>query len=155
MPRKPSGTGKAGTSNHGNSPKARRKYVGEKGVEDAAQQVADYIYDHLMEAVGNREVLEQAIIAIFGSLEQFQQDFYAQLNPEQRSQFGTMIDALIHEKQQKKKRLFEILQSESMKQVIENLRLSGIRALEKADHAAKSPGSGVGSGKGKDESRNR
>jgi hypothetical protein len=124
------------------------KQVGEKAAEDEAQKLANYIREHLLEAASNRDVLAQAIEALWGSVERFYEEFFTQLSPEERAAFGDKIDQLVAVKKNEKMKIFHLLASEAVRRAANALVGAGVDGGTKARPDTIGPAPAGGAGKG-------
>ncbi|MBI1275345.1 hypothetical protein GC177_05165 [bacterium] len=136
------------------------KQVGEKGIEGEAEKLANYIREHLLESASNRDVLAQAIEAIWGSVEKFYEEFFLQLTPQERAQFGEKIDQLVSAKKDEKLKIFHLLADDAVRRAAQALAMAGVGGGVKtsADTVGPAPSTGTGTGKGsygKDQRRKR
>lgn len=134
------------------------KQVGEKGIEGEAEKLANYIREHLLESASNRDVLAQAIEAMWGSVERFYEEFFLQLTPLERAQFGEKIDQLVAAKKDEKMKIFHLLADEAVRRAAQALAMAGVGGGVKtgADAIGPAPSTGTGKGSyGKDQRRKR
>ena len=101
------------------------------------EEMAGLIAKQLLEGDGHapfddhKAQLIEALSGAFGSPEQFYQEYYTHLTPEQRRWLGLLVDQKVQGKLSF--RISALLQSKTLRQIIETLRMAGVKGVSSAD----------------------
>lgn len=116
-----------------------KKTVTTKEIHDTALEIAEKIleFTHDGKHVGENkaELFRDAIIAIYGSLDNFYAIFYSLLTDEQIKLFETLLNQESDNQRDKKEREEALWSSQSLKDVIDVFIKSGIQGVDSASHA--------------------
>ncbi len=112
-----------------------QKHTPHTTIDNTAEALANHIHAHLGGERNNRTVLIQAIEALYGSMERFNEMIYQWLDPEEIKMLGALIDEKLKEKNKDKHKFAAIFQSEIFKNVIQTLHRFQAGAASYADHS--------------------